>query len=168
MIRLNLGSGPHPLPEHVNIDLYAPADVKDNAATLRGYQPGAVDEIRAEHVLEHMGWRDGQRAVNRWYQLLAKGGRLYVTVPDVAMSIRAWLEAYDNGGNVWGFRSQAIWGDQAHEGEYHRWGYDADSLLRALTSAGFHDIVITRKPGHDPMYPGNKRPDWWIVAEAVK
>jgi len=168
MLRLNLGSGPHPLDDFINIDLFAPADVKDDAVTLKQFQPGSIDEIVASHVLEHFGKHAGARALRRWWQLLAIGGRITITVPDVGMSMRAWLDAYNNGGHVWEFRSRAIWGDQAHEGEYHKWGYDESSLRDAMLRAGFKGIKIRRENGHDPEQPGNVRTGWWIVAEAEK
>ena len=168
MPKLNLGSGPHPLDGYVNIDLYRPADVQDNAITLKQFQLGSVEAIKADHILEHLGKRDGQRAIIRWHQLLAPGGTIKITVPDVVMSIRAWLHAYESGSDVWGFRSHAIWGDQAHAGEYHCWGFDEASLYDYMSKVGFRDIEISREDGHDPEYPGGKRPGWWIVARAVK
>lgn len=166
MIRLNLGSGPFPLKDYTNVDLYRSADVQMNAITLPGYEINSVDEIRASHLLEHFGKGPGIHAVRRWYQVLKPGGKITIIVPDVVQSIRWWLEAYDRGEHVWNFRSQCIWGDQAHDGEYHRWGYDDKRLYALLVETGFKEVVIDRIDGHDHEF-GN-RPDWFIEARAVK
>jgi SAM-dependent methyltransferase len=56
MLKLNLGSGQNPESGYVNVDKYAPADVvHDLEWTPWPWADSSVDEIRANHVLEHLG-----------------------------------------------------------------------------------------------------------------
>lgn len=134
-----------------NVDLYrADAPIRDDARTLAKFADGCADEILASHVLEHVGRYEAPVAVAAWYRVLKAGGTLRVIVPDVPKQIRWWLKFYDaNDPRVWEFRSMAIWGNQVHEGEYHKWGYDIHTLRQLLTDAGFVIVALDYGPGLD-------------------
>lgn len=149
-LRLNLGCGADRRAGYVNVDLYTPADIKDDIVKLWKFRAGSAAEIYAAHCLEHLSRLEGQQAVARWCEVLQPGGELTVIVPDVVFNLRLFLEAYDKGTpDPWGFRAETIWGNQNHGGEFHRWGYDSRQLFRMLDAAGFTDIVISKVPGLD-------------------
>ena len=149
-MKLNLGCGYDYKEGWINVDAYTPqyVDVFDYVETLRKFKRMTVDHIYAAHVLEHLSQKDARKAVRRWYNLLKIDGIVEIIVPNIPVIIEKWIHVYRmNYPNLWGKTSQMIWGDQAHEGEFHRWGYDAPSLRYILEKAGFTEIDITLEPG---------------------
>lgn len=169
MIKLNLGCGADIRPGYHNVDLYySAADLREDHITLPSFQANSVDEILALHTLEHVGCADGKRAVARWYQVLKPGGAITIIVPDIAVTIRRWLEGYDaNYTRLWEHRSQGIWGNQEHPGEYHKWGYTKQSLAELLTAVGFRTYTIEPFEGLEADL-WQVLPDLCLIAKAVK
>ncbi len=110
-IRLNLGSGKFPIVGFVNVDQFENVNpevladvtgkgidvdtiiIDDDGSEQKEkqqripplshfYGPGSVDEIYCGHMLEHLGWDDGQEALRYWWELLVSGGEIRVTVPN--------------------------------------------------------------------------------------
>lgn len=168
-IRLNLGSGRDYRPGWYNIDHYFPGqiDVNNDIVTLPSFQANFADEMLSSHSLEHLGKHEAMEAVRRWLEVLKPGGKLTIIVPNIPVQMRVWLEAYEAGEpDVWGFRSQTIWGNQNSDGEFHRYGYDIDSLYKLLEDAGFVDITIKLEPGKDLDFEWVE--DGQMTAEAYK
>lgn len=57
-------------------------DATQPADWLKLFQPGSLDNILSEHVLEHLGWEECRKALSLCHQFLKPGGRLRVAVPD--------------------------------------------------------------------------------------
>lgn len=56
-------------------------DKKDgDAQTLPGIQAGSLDFVHSSHCLEHL--KNPEAALLRWWEVLRKGGRLVVVIPD--------------------------------------------------------------------------------------
>lgn len=149
-MRLNLGCGHDYKHGWVNVDAYCRGyiDEFDYVETLHKFKTKTIDHIYASHVLEHLSKKDGRKAVRRWFDLLKIDGVIEIIVPNIPVVIEKWLDTYrHNPGIIWGKTSQMIWGDQAHDGEFHKWGYDRYSLLDILVKTGFSDIDITFEPG---------------------
>jgi len=143
LMKINVGSKNVALPDYLSVDLYWPdADIQDDARTLSKFLDNSVEEVYCAHMLEHLGRHEGIQALKSFYRVLRPKGKLVLIVPDVVGSIRRWLDVYDKGGDVWGWYSACIWGNQQHEGEFHKSGYDRKLLERLLTAAGFVDIHI--------------------------
>lgn len=82
--RLELGSGYHPTPGFVHLDLNPSApdvDIVGPAYPL-DLPDRSVGEIRAVDVLEHISYRLTDRVLADWFRVLRPGGLLYVQVPD--------------------------------------------------------------------------------------
>ncbi|HZH98499.1 MAG TPA: hypothetical protein VEX38_05965, partial [Fimbriimonadaceae bacterium] len=47
-----------------------------------------------------------------------------------------------------GLWAQAIWGDQHHDGLFHKWGYTAHRLLHLLSHCGFQPVEISFVQSH--------------------
>lgn len=94
MTKLELGSGYNPTPGFVHLDLNPNApgvDIVGPAFPLPPSIPlGSVTEIRAVDVLEHLSYRDTDKALANWSAVMTKGGRLYAQVPD-AETIMLWF-----------------------------------------------------------------------------
>ncbi len=164
-MRLELGSGYSPTPGFVHVDINASAphvDIVSTALDLYVIEDGAVTEIRAVDVLEHISYRDTDRALAEWARVLRPGGRLFVQVPDAACVMRWWAGA-DAGdddsrdalierlprdlprttlaGVSWRLLGGHLDGEYAKAGDDFRWNahyslWDHQALLGALDAVG--------------------------------
>ena len=159
---LNLGCGTDRKRDYLNCDLYVQAERRLDAVTLEGVGDGTVRGILAEHLLEHLGHRQAEKALKRWFIAMASGADLTVIVPDAARFVRAWLESPGDVG-----LGECVWGNQLHEGDYHRWGYTEETLRAALEHAGFRVKKLERTAGRNHA-TRDVEPNACIRAEAVK
>lgn len=98
-MRLNLGCGFNKLDGYVNVDVEPsckPDVVHNLEATPWPWPSGSIDEIRAYHVLEHVGQQPVAfiRIIKEIHRILVDGGKLDIVTPH---------EHHDN-----------YWGDPTH------------------------------------------------------
>ncbi len=76
MLKLNLGSGQTPVAGYVNVDRFPPADVIHDLESMPWpWETSSVDEIRAHHILEHLGaTADGFIGIMREIYRVSKPG----------------------------------------------------------------------------------------------
>ena len=88
-IKLNLGCGDNQHPGYVNVDMFgAPDVVCDLSAFPWPWETNSVDEIRAEHFLEHV---DDYAAMNlEIHRILKPGGLLWFRVPHFRNPMAVW------------------------------------------------------------------------------
>lgn len=83
-MRVNVGCGNHPQPGWLNVDVCA--EVGPELVAAGGMLPlrsGSVDAVYVGHVLEHVAWGAGVRALlAEVRRVLAPGGRVCVVGPD--------------------------------------------------------------------------------------
>lgn len=146
-IRLNVGCGPLRLADEIGVDLHATGGCDVQANLLRlPFRDGCADQVRLDHVLEHLDQGLTIRALAEAWRVLRPGGRIIVGVPDFSAYAAAWL---DGPGTL---REKAalvrgIYGGQAHAGEYHRAAFDAAILADVLDAAGFDDVAVREDDG---------------------
>ena len=133
MLKLNLGSGPKELHlnGYENIDL-----IDGKKAYPLEYDSGEVDEIRASHLLEHFGKAEIQSVLRDWVDKLRPGGVLKIAVPD-------WDKIFGDfvSGKKHEFPVDAyIMGGQADANDFHKSGYNKQSLKMYLEAAGLCNI----------------------------
>lgn len=150
---LHVGSGEHPLPGWLNVDVH-PADLPLDVRWGLPFADGAVHRIFMCHVLEHLYYPDEAVAVLAdLRRALSRDGVLRIVVPDIGQSLRAYIEQDDaffaarratwhwwpEGGTRLG-EVLSYAGAGARPGaffESHKFGYDFDTLRHALVEAGF-------------------------------
>lgn len=137
--RLNLGCGALPLDGYVNVDAYDEhADIQKNVFEL-DIPVGSVEEIRMDHMLEHLAIAEGPKALWHCCRWLARGGKLVVEVPDME-------ELMANPGPNW---PTDIYGVQSHEGEFHKSGYTKTTLIDLIYQVGLKpESVQTFRSSH--------------------
>jgi predicted SAM-dependent methyltransferase len=97
------------------------------------FEEGSVEEVYSSHALEHVAMGQVQQTLREWHRVLISGGRATIRVPDLAWCLSAWLA-----NPTMDFEMMRIFGNQAHEGEFHKCGFTGELLARALSAAGFH------------------------------
>lgn len=92
-MKLNIGAGYAYLPGWVNLDS-DPAcrpDVQAPAHDLP-FDAGSAEEVRALHLVEHLGYFKTKYFLSECWRVLAPGGRLALELPDVERTFRAFLD----------------------------------------------------------------------------
>lgn len=137
-VRLNLGCGKYPLYHFTNIDQYenVKPDVVADALNLP-YEPESVDEIYCGHLLEHLTFDEGQKALKHWRRLLKPGGVIGITVPDFDVLARRYLANP--------IAEQLITLNELYiysyvQESHHRYCYGEALLMFAMEQAGFKHL----------------------------
>jgi SAM-dependent methyltransferase len=159
-IKLNIGGGlpgvggdPPPIDGFINIDARLGHDL-----FKLDYPDNSVDEIYASHVLEHIEHVRRDAALAEWFRVLKPAGRVRIAVPD----LRAWAKLlldrrYDLP------LEGILYGGQTYPENYHKSGYDEDSLAYTLDKAGFVGV-----DKFAPFHPDCSQVPWSLNMEAYK
>ncbi len=166
LIRLHIGCGECVLPGWVNADRVARARgvATDIELTALPYRSASVEEILAEHVLEHLSFAEEARAWPEMARVLRPGGRLTLEVPDFEWVCAAFLAANDEWRDFyavghpdhyagcgraldqrWGILQTMFFGNQNGAGQFHRSAYTAAKLRALAGRAGFAEITIEHR-----------------------
>ena len=152
---LHIGCGPCVLPGWINIDIH-PAPLATNVLWGLPFADGAARHVFLSHLLEHLFYpNDVHPFLQDIRRVLAPGGVVRIIVPDIAACIAAYR---DNDAEFFAARRRHWGGDDtttrledflAYAGagpdpawmfQAHKFGYDYETLARALERAGFVDI----------------------------
>jgi predicted SAM-dependent methyltransferase len=111
-----------------------------SAADLRQFADGTFSALYSSHVLEHLDYKDELHAgLREWHRVLAPGGRLYVSVPDLAVLAKLFLtEGLSLDDRL--FVVRMIFGGHVDAHDYHQMGFDFEILATFLREAGFVEI----------------------------
>lgn len=148
MLRLNIGCGPVAIDGEVGIDRErtSAADVRADLVALP-CRDGVAEFVRLDHVLEHVEARRAVPALLEAYRVLAPGGRVRVGVPDLAATCLAYAQAGTLADKALLLRN--LYGSQAHPGEYHKAGWDTETLRDLLESVGFVSVEVQPDPDRE-------------------
>lgn len=142
-VRINVGSGDHPLPGFVNVDALPDArgvDVVADISQRLPFDDGAADVLYASHILEHFAYDDVPRLLADWRRVLRAGGVLLVAVPDLDVIARMLVERrgwFTPPHNPW---LGAIYGGQKDQWDFHKTGFTDVWLGHLLIQAGFGTV----------------------------
>jgi SAM-dependent methyltransferase len=159
-LQLHIGSGPYVLDGWINLDVF-PAQLSTNVLWGLPFVDGQCRYVFLSHLLEHLFYpTDALALLQDIHRILEPGGVVRIVVPDIAQCIQAYQ---DNDADFfrqrvehWGagdgqatrlehFLSYAGAGpDPAWLFEAHKFGYDLETLERALRRAGFKSIRRSR------------------------
>jgi autotransporter strand-loop-strand O-heptosyltransferase len=152
IVKLNVGAGDEKKPGYVNIDKYTSSDQKADGADLQ-YDAESVDEIFSSHMLEHLGKNEILKTLKDWYRILKWDGKIVLDVPDIEWCIKFFLEhaevSVGDRPSKWEFPLDTIFGNQEHEGEYHKTGFTKERLRFLLEEAGFSDVLVKTHTSHN-------------------
>jgi predicted SAM-dependent methyltransferase len=164
--RLNLGSGHHPKPGWINVDLFAPnADLRLDLRRPLPFRDSSVSYIYSEHLFEHLeypnvydslGWdfqgpgrpSEALTFLAECRRVLTSDGILDVVVPDTEGMIGTYVSRHERA-----FRPDEWWGPKwcttpmhrvnylFRQGREHKYAYDEETLRAVMEEAGFHHIA---------------------------
>ncbi|WP_246273185.1 methyltransferase domain-containing protein [Phytohabitans houttuyneae] len=128
------------------------------------FADGSVDWVYAEHLIEHVSLTAGTAWLTEVRRILAPGGVLRLTTPDLA----TYVDGYRSGDTFFSRHRgrmraaglgppmparRAFMFNQLFYLYGHRWLYDYEELAYALVSAGFPDTAIERRAFRDGARP---------------
>lgn len=166
MTKLNLGSGNHIIEEEgwINMDKFVITDspyFKEGSILDIPLESNSVDYILCDQVLEHLRMADVPIALFNIRRVLKEGGKATIVVPDFEDAVKQWLSADHNGAFnplTYQYYSEVIYGNQNHDGEYHKTPMCAGYLHAVLNMVGLnnHEIVFYPAFGKIPDLEGGR------------
>jgi len=163
-VRLNLGSGFHPKPGWINVDLVdGLSDLQLDLREPLPFADNSVAQIYTEHFFEHLSFTspadslareieapdspsDALTFLRECLRVLAPGGTIDIGVPDAEVALHDYLQRQTAGGNGW-------WGPKwcdtpmhrlnyvFRQGHEHQYAWDYETLERVLAAVGFTAIA---------------------------
>jgi predicted SAM-dependent methyltransferase len=121
---------------------------------------GQLAHVYASHFMEHLTFADGVRFLERCQRMMASGGIIRLTFPDLELWIRKYAENdtafFEKYRSIYLKDKEArtkgqVFMSQVH-GFGHQWNYDFEGMKDILEKAGFSDV--TRKQPFDSLIPG--------------
>jgi len=154
-VLVNLGSGTALLEGFVNVDNFVgevPYSGNHGTSFKKGdlralpFEKESVDYILSNNVLEHLPMADVPIALYEMRRVLKTGGRAVIIVPDFSWLAHMWLEMEQQRFHAIAHRwlAEEIYGNQFHEGEYHRAPMSPGYLNYVLQMCGFLNYTLTK------------------------
>lgn len=164
-IRIHVGCGSNVLDGYTNIDLFPSGvpDVQQSDLFALALTDDSVDEILAEHVVEHMSFKEEEAFFFEAFRVLKPGGLLEIEVPDMEWLCERFLSGtegfpsfyrigvdghyFGNGSSAssrWGIITTHFFGNQNGEGQFHKTGFSRDKVEAISEILGF-DSVETKE-----------------------
>lgn len=146
-LKLNVGCGFRTLDGWINIDIaIGYADVICDVRKGLPFADRSSSLIFCEHLIEHLDKCDGETLLREFYRILQPGGVLRISTPDAGRFFTSYV-------NNDGFLNHPNFvfeidtpmdriNRMMRENGDHLWVYDAHSLSRSLTAAGFEKVIV--------------------------
>lgn len=116
-------------------------DHQGNARDLSRFEDETFEEIYASHVLEHFDYgKDLKAVLLEWNRVLMKGGRLYVSVPDLDILASLLLDRERLTLDERYFIMQMMFGGHLDQYDYHHIGLNQDFLASYLFETGYVNL----------------------------
>lgn len=141
--RLHIGSGTRRIPGFLNLDVDGSlpgVDIVGDVRDLSKLGGGSFSSIYLSHILEHIPVADVEGVLAELNRILADGGELRVSVPDLDKICRYYVANID-----WFVPPNSPWlglfyGGQRNEFDFHKGGFNFAYLKYLLEKAGFTDV----------------------------
>ena len=173
--KLQLGTGPNPLPGWLNTDLLPDTypEHRNQIVFLDATKPFPLyattfDYVFSEHQIEHVTEPDARSMLKECFRILRPGGRVRIATPDLKAILALYEDPLDERArhyidwvvtrflpNVRSGNKRCYVINQMFMAYKHRFIYDHETLAALLTDAGFVELV-RQQPGEsdDPVLRG--------------
>lgn len=112
-----------------------------NANDLSRFADATFSAIYASHVVEHLDYKDElKETLAEWMRVLQPGGRVFISVPDMDVLARLFLEKEFLTLDDRFFVMRMMFGGHVDAYDYHMVGLNQEFLTRYLTEAGYARI----------------------------
>lgn len=112
-----------------------------NAKDLSRFADGTFAEIYASHVAEHLDYNgEIQNTLREWHRVLAPGGRIFISVPDLDILAGLMLEKGKYSLEERFKVMRMIFGGHIDSYDYHVVGLNEEFLASYLLQAGFKNL----------------------------
>jgi predicted SAM-dependent methyltransferase len=112
-----------------------------NANDLVRFADGTFGEVYASHILEHLDYKDELLvALKEWHRVLAPGGSIRISVPDMDMLCQMFLARDQLDVPERFFVMRMMFGGHVDRYDYHVVGLNYEFLEEFLELAGFGNV----------------------------
>ena len=113
-----------------------------DARKLTQFADDTFDEIYASHVVEHFDYfGELESTLREWLRVLVPGGRLAISVPDLDILARLFIQTDALSFNDRFMIMRMMFGGHVNEYDHHKAGLSQDLLTGFLMLAGFTNIA---------------------------
>ena len=147
-LKLNLGSGDIVIDDFFSIDAHPlmKSDITGGVKKIK-LNTNSVKIIYNSHILEHIRRREVRKVLKEWYRVLEPGGHLYISVPNVEVLYKIYLDNIDNYNNpttkqLIDTTVGIIHGGQDYKFNTHYNSFSFNTLKQILKTVGFQNIKI--------------------------
>lgn len=117
------------------------ADHVGTCKDLSRFPDGTFQDVYASHVIEHLDYVDEiASTLKEWHRVLAPGGRLYVSAPDLDTLCELFLLRETTTIEERFLIMRMMFGGHTDEFDHHVAGLNEEFLRDYLRKAGFGDI----------------------------
>ncbi len=119
-----------------------------NANDLSRFEDNTFDIIYASHVLEHFDLNNEVvDTLREWFRVLSPKGKLFVAVPDLDALAAILLDKKNTTFDQRFEAIRAIYGAHVNQYDYHKVGFNQETLGNLLFQIGFVHIGRAKKFG---------------------
>lgn len=134
--------------EILNINPSPDVDHIGDAVDLSRFPDGTFAEVYASHVLEHFDYKEGLvAALREWHRVLAPGGTLRLSVPDLDILAHLLLQRHKLDVNQRFHVMRMIFGGHVDAYDYHLVGLNQEFLAGFLQAVGFESTQRVSRHG---------------------
>lgn len=151
-IKLNLGSGIRLFPGYINVDILDKKHVVGKAKYVQAdirklpFKDNYADQIEMFSVIEHFPFREVTDVLTEVYRVLKPKGKLIIVTDDFDGIAVDWIRMRIDEFTLEDYQNvmETVYGNQQHDGEFHKSCMTPDFLNWALAKAGFTKGTMKR------------------------
>ena len=128
-------------------------DLISDISNLDNIADNSIELIYACHVLEHFSHAETVRVLRRWFEVLAPGGAIRISVPDIDRIVKIYVDNWAHfqtpGNSPW---IGLLYGGQGDPYDFHKTGFNFCWMHHLLDEIGYTEIA---EYPHEPHFvPG--------------
>ncbi len=138
LLSVHVGCGEVVLPGWWNADVrwFPHVHYVGDVTVLQTLPDASADRLYASHVLEHIPYARTEATLGEWARVLARGGELFVAVPDFDRIVQRYEKRGRDVNEIVG----PLMGEQNYPANTHLAVFNHDALKALLERAGFTDV----------------------------